>query len=184
MSLSIPSIRPRRAVLCAFIATLLLPGVMLAQIGGVQRYPGSYPPNGGGRRGGQGGRCLQQSGLSQSTMQQVRSIHEQARAEIEALCSNTSLTPQQRQERVREIEQQTRQRTEALISPAQQERLRACQSSSGRGGRGGRGGIGGGRGGFGGGHGPCGELPGAFPGQSSPNSSGQPVQPQGESSPR
>ena len=140
-------------IVCGVFLALILPVLASAQ---VRPNPGVYPPTqqGGNGRNGRG-RCLQQAGLSQGTMQQVRSLHQQARSQIEALCSNTSLTQQQRQQQIREINQRTRQQAEALISPAQRERLQACQGGGGIG----HGGFGGGHGG-GGGHSPCGSLPG------------------------
>ena len=98
--------------------------------------------------------CWQQAGISQSAMQQRRQIEESTRAQIQSVCSDSSLTPQQKREKIRQLHEQTRQQVEGLISPAQQQALRACQQerSAAHGGR-----IGGVHHG-GGGSGPCGEL--------------------------
>lgn len=134
-------------------AISLLPTLLVGQVG-VRPYP--HGRGVGGNPHAQ--QCLQQAGLSQATMQQARSIRERAKAEIEALCANTSLTRQERQQRIQQIHQQTQQQTRSLISEAQQERLRSCQQG-GRAPFGGGHGFGGGQG-IGGGQGPCGSFPG------------------------
>jgi hypothetical protein len=98
--------------------------------------------------------CWQQAGISQSAMQQRRHIEQSNLIQIQAVCSDSSLTPQQRHEKIHQIHEQTRQQIEGLISPAQQQALRACQQehSVAHGGH-----IGGAPHG-GGGSGPCGEL--------------------------
>lgn len=135
----------------------LLTAPLAAQFGHpVHGGPNTVPPNQQGRHP-RNQQCLQQAGVSQAAMQQARSIRERAKAQIEAICANSSLTRQQKQEQIRQIHQQTQQEVNGLVSQAQQEKLRACQ----RGGGGGRaGGFGGGHGGFGGGQGPCGSFPG------------------------
>jgi hypothetical protein len=100
--------------------------------------------------------CWQQVGISKGAIQQRRSIEQNTRAEIQSVCSNSSLTPQQRREQIRSIRERSRQQMEALVSPQQREALKACQQSRGKG----HGvGVGGGmHGGGGHGEGPCGEL--------------------------
>ncbi len=116
------------------------------------------PPIQVGRRPGRTARqepCWQQAGISKGALQQRKSLEQSARAEIQSVCANSSLTPQQRREQIRAIHERTRQQVDALISPQQREALRACQEarSGGHAGRGGFHGGGGGRG-----EGPCGEL--------------------------
>lgn len=96
--------------------------------------------------------CWQVAGISRSAMQEVRSIRQQARSEVEAVCANSSLSLQQKHQQIREIRQKEKQQVEGLISPAQQQSMRACQQERGTGGHGHGGG---------GGHasGPCGEMP-------------------------
>jgi hypothetical protein len=97
--------------------------------------------------------CWQQAGISKGAMQQRKSIEQGSRAEIQSVCANGSLTPQQRREQIRAIHERTRQQVDGLISPQQREAMRACQEARGHGGGGGFHGGGGGRG-----EGPCGEL--------------------------
>jgi hypothetical protein len=87
-------------------------------------------------------------------MEQRRNIEQSTRAEIQSVCANSSLTPQQRREQMRAIRERSRQQMDALISPQQREALKACRESRGKGHVGGGGFHGGGERG----EGPCGEL--------------------------
>jgi hypothetical protein len=97
--------------------------------------------------------CWQQAGISQSAMQQRKQIEQSTRSQVEAVCLDSSLTPQQRREKNRQIRQQAHQQMQALISPEQQQALSACRAQ-----RGGGHSMGGGIH-TGGGTGPCGDLP-------------------------
>lgn len=111
-----------------------------------------------GRRAGTKPRqepCWQEAGISKAALQQRKSLEQSARAEIQSVCANSSLTPQQRREQIRAIHERTKQQVDALISPQQREALKACQQAR-NGGHGGGGGFHGG--GSGHGEGPCGEL--------------------------
>jgi hypothetical protein len=88
-------------------------------------------------------------------MQQQHSIQQSTRAEVQSVCANSSLTPQQRREQIRAIRERSRQQIDALISPQQREALKSCQQSRNKGHIGGGGGF---HGGGGHGEGPCGEL--------------------------
>jgi len=98
--------------------------------------------------------CWEVAGVSKGAIQQRQALQRQARQEVEAVCSNPSLSVTQKRERIHQIREQEHAQVEGLISPQQQEAIRACQAS--------RGGHGGGGGHFGGGHaaGPCGTMPG------------------------
>ena len=73
--------------------------------------------------------CWKQAGISKAAMEERAATSRQTRSQIEAVCTNSSLTPQQRQQQIRQIHEQAKQRMEALVSPQQQEALRACQQS-------------------------------------------------------
>jgi hypothetical protein len=127
----------------------------LVSIGGTQ-VPTMRPPV-VGRRTNTTPRqepCWREVGISKGAMQQRRSIEQSTRAEVQSVCANSSLTPQQRREQIRTIRERSRQQVDALISPQQHEALRACQESRGKG----HAGNGGFHGGGGHGEGPCGEL--------------------------
>jgi hypothetical protein len=98
--------------------------------------------------------CWQQAGISQSAIHERRQIEESTRSQVQSVCGESGLSPQQKREKIRQIREQAHQQMERLISPAQQESLRACQQerSEAHGGH-----IGGVHHG-GGGSGPCGEL--------------------------
>ena len=94
--------------------------------------------------------CWEVAGVAKSAIEQRRTITQQARQEVEAVCANSSLSIRQKRQQIQQIHQRERQEIDAIISPAQREAMRACQEQRGHGG----GHVGGGRGG-----GPCGEMP-------------------------
>lgn len=94
--------------------------------------------------------CWQVAGISRSAMQQARAIRQQARQEVEAVCANSSLSPQQKHQQIQEVRQKERRQVEAAISPGQEQSLQACRKERGLGGHVGHGGRG---------TGPCGEMP-------------------------
>ena len=101
--------------------------------------------------------CWQEAGISKGAMEQRAAIQRRTRSEVEAVCLESSLTPQQRQQKIRQIHEQAKQEMDALVTPQQMETLKSCQMSRNHGA--GHPGIG--HPSAGGGHGPCGELPGA-----------------------
>ena len=93
--------------------------------------------------------CWEVAGVSKAALQQRRSIAQQARQEVEAVCANSSLSMQQKRRQIQQIHERERQEIEAIITPAQQEAMRSCQEER--------------HGAHGGGHvgshgGPCGEM--------------------------
>ncbi|HTT22988.1 MAG TPA: hypothetical protein VMG82_28915 [Candidatus Sulfotelmatobacter sp.] len=99
--------------------------------------------------------CWQEAGISKAAMEQRGAIQRRTQAEVQAVCAETALTPQQRQEKIRQIREQAKQEMDALVSPQQMEALKSCQMSRNHGG--GRTRIG--HPSAAGGRGPCGELP-------------------------
>jgi len=152
-------------------ATCVFAGLIaLAAIPGLGQSVGNYPVSSSGTtpsRNGRGGRgsCAQQAGISRSVMQQRRQIVQGARSQEEAVCSNSSLSMQQKRAEIRQIRQQARQQADGLVSPQQLEAVESCRSSqrASREGRSGGGHQGGGGGGGGGGL--CGEMPSGNAGQ-------------------
>jgi hypothetical protein len=71
--------------------------------------------------------CWQEAGISKSAMEQRRQIEQNTRAEIQSVCNDSALRPQQKREKIRQLHQQTRQQIEGVITPQQQEALKACQ---------------------------------------------------------
>lgn len=70
--------------------------------------------------------CFQKAGIDKTSMDQLLSLRSEAHSQIENVCSNTSLTPQQKHQQVQEIHQQTRQKIGGLITPEQEKELVAC----------------------------------------------------------
>ena len=96
----------------------------------------STPPSSGtqvqvgpGRQGGTP--CWQQIGIDKSIMEQRWSIERDTHSQVEAVCTNSSLTPQQKRQQVREIREQARQKMDGLISPQQEQALTSCQQQRG-----------------------------------------------------
>jgi len=142
------------------VVLLLCAGTMLAQ----STPPTTNPPSQTRpmHRGGQEN-CMQQAGIEKSVMEQIHSIAHDAHSAIENVCSNTSLTPQQKQQQVREIREKAMQKREGLLTADQQKALMACQQAR-SGNHPGGGGPHEGHEGMGGG---CGEMPhNARPGNS------------------
>jgi len=79
--------------------------------------------------------CWKQAGISQSVMPQLRQVHQTMRSEAESVCSDSSLTPEQKREKIQGLHQEAQQRMESLLGPRQMEALRSCQQQrSGNGG--------------------------------------------------
>lgn len=141
------------------VSLFLFSTISLAQ-NSPSTLPSTQPP--AGRRGGPP--CWQQAGIEKSVMEQRWASERETRSQVEAVCSNTSLTPQQKNQQVRDIRQQARQKMEGLVTPEQEKALTACQQQRGMnhpGGAGGRQWAGGGG---------CGEMPNS----GSPNSGSRP----------
>ena len=73
--------------------------------------------------------CWQEAGVTKATMEERRSIEQSSRAEIQAVCANSSLSPEQRRRQIRSINERTRQQVNALTSPQQREEIKSCQEA-------------------------------------------------------
>jgi len=92
--------------------------------------------------------CWQQAGISQSAMQQRKQIEESTRSQVESVCSDSSLTPQQKQQKIHQLHQQAQKQLAGVMSSQQEAALKSCREGRGEGPH-----MGGGHGG-----GPCGEM--------------------------
>ncbi len=118
------------------VILLLCSATLLAQSAPPAGSPSSQTPSQqmpSAHRGGQGGGCLQQAGIDKSVMEQIRSISSDARSRVEAVCSNTSLTAQQRQQEAREIREQAMRKRDALMTSDQRQALASCRQEHGEG---------------------------------------------------
>jgi len=71
--------------------------------------------------------CWQQAGITRSAMQQRKAIGEKTRSQVESVCNDSALSPQQKQEQIRRIHQQARVQLDAVMSPEQQRALKSCR---------------------------------------------------------
>lgn len=111
-----------------FIAPLILlcAAVMTAQDAPTGDSTAPPPPPRGGMPP-----CLRVAGVSASEFDQLRSIAQDARAQVRDVCVNTSLTPQQKQQQIEGIHQQSHERMTALVSPDQRRSFMACRARHG-----------------------------------------------------
>jgi len=117
--------------------------------------PGAAP----GTLSGRAEPCWEVAGISKSAMEQRRAIAEQVRGEVETVCTNSALSPEQKGEQIKQIRERERQEMEGLITPTQESVLKACQQERGHVGT--RHGVHG--------AGPCGELAAPHPPQEKGN---------------
>jgi hypothetical protein len=71
--------------------------------------------------------CWKQVGISQATMEQQRTIQQESRAQVEAVCSDASLSDQQKREKIQEIRKSEQEQLTDLIPAQQREELKQCQ---------------------------------------------------------
>jgi len=71
--------------------------------------------------------CWQQVGISKEVIDQRDAIQQDTHSEIQSVCADSSLTPQQKNQKIREIHQEAKQKMSGLISAEQQQQLEACR---------------------------------------------------------
>jgi Spy/CpxP family protein refolding chaperone len=103
--------------------------------GGDERGARRRGPEGGRGPGGPRGNDL--LNLSDEQKSQFKSIHENARSQIESVRNDSSLTPEQKQAKVRSIHQNTQQQVAGILTPEQREKMHEGRRGPGR--RGGEG---------------------------------------------
>jgi hypothetical protein len=117
--------------------------------------PGAAPATGSGRAEP----CWEVAGISKSAMEQRHAIALQAHGEVQTVCANSALSPEQKWEQIKQIRERERQEMEGLITPTQESALKACQQERGH--------VAAPHSGHGGG--PCGELGAQHPPQEKGN---------------
>lgn len=110
------------------LLVLLCAGTLLAQSDAPSNNQAPQTPQ--ARRGAEP--CWQQAGIDKSVMEQVWSITKDTHSQIESVCSNTSLTPQQKHQQVREIREKATAKRESLLTADQRTSLTACQARTRR----------------------------------------------------
>jgi hypothetical protein len=71
--------------------------------------------------------CWQLAGIDKSVMEQRSAIERDTHSQVEGVCSNSSLSPQQKRQQIREIRTQAHQKMEGMITAEQQNALTSCQ---------------------------------------------------------
>jgi hypothetical protein len=71
--------------------------------------------------------CWQQVGLSKDVIDQRDAIQRDTHSQVESVCADSSLTPQQKKQKIHEIRQDAKQKVAGLITADQQQQLQACQ---------------------------------------------------------
>jgi Spy/CpxP family protein refolding chaperone len=113
-------------VFAAIVTALALP--VLAQQTGA---PGTTAPaTKGGRSGrGQNEPCWKQAGISQSVMDQHKTMQQNMHSQVEAVCADSSLSGQQKRDKIREIRKTGHEQMAALLTPEQRSQLESCRAS-------------------------------------------------------
>jgi len=75
--------------------------------------------------------CWQQAGISQSAMQQRKQIEENTHSQVESVCSDSSLTPQQKQQKIHQLHEEAQKQIGGLITPQQEQERKSCRASRG-----------------------------------------------------
>jgi len=73
--------------------------------------------------------CYEVAGVSKAALDERRIVTQNANAQVEAVCANVALTPQQRAEEIRQIRQQQRTQLNSIITPQQQEAIKECNQA-------------------------------------------------------
>jgi hypothetical protein len=137
--------RMRLLGFAAGVAILLVTYPLAAQTTPSPVSPRSTTP----ARPGRQTPCWQQAGISQATIQKRKQIEENIHGQVGSVCSDSSLTPQEKQEKIHQLREEAQQQTQGLISPQQEQALKSCREQRGEGPH---------PGGTHGGGGPCGET--------------------------
>jgi TolA-binding protein len=77
--------------------------------------------------------CWQQAGISQSAIEQRKQIEESTHGQVESVCNDSSLTPQQKQQKIHQLHQEAQQQMQGLITPQQEQALKSCREKRGEG---------------------------------------------------
>ena len=75
--------------------------------------------------------CLRVAGISMSEFDQLRSIAQDARAQVRDVCTNASLNPQQKRQQIEGIHQQSHEKMTAIVSPDQRQAFMSCRARRG-----------------------------------------------------
>lgn len=95
-----------------------------------QSNPGTVPASTSNSKTNSHQSCAAQAGISPATIAQRRQIEELTRSQIEGVCTDSSLSDQQKHQKIRDLRQSAHEQLSKLITPEQFEALRKCQRSN------------------------------------------------------
>ena len=73
--------------------------------------------------------CYEVARVSKADIERRRSVTQAANAQVEAVCANASLTPQQRAQEISQIRKQESTEINSIITPQQQEAIKECNQA-------------------------------------------------------
>jgi Spy/CpxP family protein refolding chaperone len=118
------------AVASVLLCAALCPALLVAQSSDQPQQP-QQPHQPQPNRSGRQIPCWQQAGIPKGALERHAAIDREARSQMANVCSNTSLTPQQKHQQIHEIRQQAKQRMEALATPEQRQAFFSCRQERG-----------------------------------------------------
>src|SRR5215467_10609973 len=71
--------------------------------------------------------CWQQVGISKDVIDQRDAIQQDMHSQVQSVCADSTLTPQQKKAKIREIHREAKQKMSGVISEEQQQQLEACR---------------------------------------------------------
>jgi len=77
--------------------------------------------------------CWKQTGIPQNVMEQHRTIEQNVHSQVQAVCSDASLSDQQKRDKIRDIRKAGHEQMAALLTADQRSKLESCRASRGRG---------------------------------------------------
>lgn len=75
--------------------------------------------------------CLRVAGINTSQFDQLRSVAQNARAQVREVCTNVSLTPQQKRQQIEDIHRQSHDKMVALVTADQRHAFMTCRARRG-----------------------------------------------------
>jgi Spy/CpxP family protein refolding chaperone len=119
-----------RKIFCSLAMLVLAASTLKAQSSPSNSNSSPNPQMRNGRQGGQEP-CFEVAGIQKSTMEQIWSMERETHSQVEAVCSNSSLTPQQKHQQVHELREQAHQKMAGMLTPEQDKALESCRQERG-----------------------------------------------------
>ncbi len=101
-----------------------LPRLATAQDNSQEPAPSAQQPAPSPRQGMHGQRMLERLNLTDDQKAQIKKIHEDARAKMDAIRTDSSLSDAERKAKIQEIRRSTMRQVHAVLTPEQRQQLR------------------------------------------------------------